>query len=277
LRLQSGRWIALYRGVYAVAGAPRTWRRDLVAACFAGGSDGAASHRSAAALHALPGGRTDLVEIVGRRWLRCQEQGIVVHESKALDRQDVRDIDGIPVVCAELTLVHLGAVYSKGLVEVAYDAARREQLVSEGSVRRLLHRVGARGRNGVGVLREVVDSRSMLAAIPESVMETRVLRALRAHGLPDPRPQHEIRHDGRFVARVDFAYPEARIALEYDSDLHHGSPEGVRRDTKRRRNLTRAGWKVVGVSSDDVRLGCLDVARTVAELLRGHRRDHSAS
>ena len=107
-------------------------------------------------------------------------------------------------------------------------------------------------------------------------MESRLLHALRRHGLADPFPQYEVRFEGRFVARVDFAYPDARIALEYDSDRHHGTPEGVRRDTRRRRQLTRAGWKVVGVSSEDVRDGCFDVARTVAGLLREHRRTHSA-
>ena len=33
VRLNSGRWIVLYEGVYRMGGAPRTWRGDVLAAC----------------------------------------------------------------------------------------------------------------------------------------------------------------------------------------------------------------------------------------------------
>jgi hypothetical protein len=48
-------------------------------------------------------------------------------------------------------------------------------------------------------------------------METLLARALRQNGLPAPVPQFEIFDQGRFVARVDFAYPDERIVIEYDS------------------------------------------------------------
>ena len=218
---RNGRWIRLYDEVYAIAGAPRTWRCDLAAACFAGGPRTVASHRSAAELWQLPGRNTAEVEITCPRWLRAKEVGLVVHESKALDDEDVRIVDGIPATSPELTLLQLGAVCSPTVVEMAFDAAHRRELVTHDSVRALVRRLGARGRNGVGVLRKVVDDRAALAAIPESAMESRVLRTLRRLGLPEPVPQFEIRHEGRLVARVDFAYPDARVAIEYESYEHH--------------------------------------------------------
>jgi hypothetical protein len=52
-RVASGRWIPLFDSVYRVAGAPRSWESDVLAACWAGGTRGCASHRTAAALHDL--------------------------------------------------------------------------------------------------------------------------------------------------------------------------------------------------------------------------------
>ena len=57
-RLESGAWERLFRGVYRVGGSPDTWRQRLLAATFAAGKDAVASHRVAAAIHRLPGGRT---------------------------------------------------------------------------------------------------------------------------------------------------------------------------------------------------------------------------
>ena len=44
-----------------------------------------------------------------------------------------------------------------------------------------------------------------------------------------PVAQYVVRHDGRFVARTDFAWPEHRLALEYDG-LWHGEPGQFQRD-----------------------------------------------
>ena len=150
---------------------------------------------------------------------------------------------------------------------MAFDAAHRRELVTHDSVRALVRRLGARGRNGVGVLRKVVDDRAALAAIPESAMESRVLRTLRRLGLPEPVPQFEIRHEGRFVARVDFAYPDARVAIEYESYEHHVGNAALVRDTARRNALKRINWDVVGVTHDDLRNGGALVARTLSAVL----------
>ena len=77
---------------------------------------------------------------------------------------------------------------------------------------------------------------------PESVMETRLLQVLRASGLPAPVVQYEVWDGGLFVARVDAAYPDARIAIEYDSDEFHSGRLATKRDRDRRHRLIGAGW-----------------------------------
>ena len=53
--------------------------------------------------------------------------------------------------------------------------------------------------------------------LAESPQETRVRLLLKRSPLPDPVARFQVRdEDGRRVARVDFAWPEHRVALEYD-------------------------------------------------------------
>ncbi len=56
----------------------------------------------------------------------------------------------------------------------------------------------------------LVDSRL------ESIGEVRTAFHCWAQGLPRPVPQFEIRENGRVVARLDFAWPEHRIWVEFD-------------------------------------------------------------
>lgn len=86
----------------------------------------------------------------------------------------------------------------------------------------------------------------------ESPQETRLRLALVAGGLPRPVAQHVVRTtQGRVVARVDLAYPELRVAVEYDGRASH--PLGLARDRDRAWGLQRAGWLVVHVTAELLR------------------------
>jgi very-short-patch-repair endonuclease len=68
-----------------------------------------------------------------------------------------------------------------------------------------------------------------------------------------PVPQYAVRDgNGRFVGRVDLAVPEARLAVEYDGAYHFEGNQVVRDDARIRR-LERAGWRVIRLSSTDLR------------------------
>lgn len=107
-----------------------------------------------------------------------------------------------------------------------------------------------RGTAGVGRLRMALP---LLRFGPLSRRETLVrLRMLRA-GLPEPRLNHEVheaRHDG-YVPVVDLAYPEYRVAIEYEGDHHRERPQ-FRRDIRRYEFLQDCGWHMVRLSGDDV-------------------------
>jgi very-short-patch-repair endonuclease len=67
-----------------------------------------------------------------------------------------------------------------------------------------------------------------------------------AAGCPAPVCQHEVL-DGRgtFVARLDLAYPERKLAIEYEGDHHRSRERLSRRDLHRINRLRALGWTVL--------------------------------
>ena len=251
-RIETSQWIELHDEVYRLAGVPSSWKGALLAACWAGGFRAVASHRSAAALWGLAGGKHEIQEITCPRWRRAQHAPLIVHESKALDPVDTTFAHGIPVTVPERTLLDLGAVCGPRTVEMAFNRAEHQQLVTVDSVRRMLTRLARSGRPGVRKLRRVLDARAAGQRAPESEMETMLIQILREWGFPEGVPQYEIRIRGKFFARVDLAFPEQRVAVEYDSDEWHGGRGAIERDASRRRRLRSIDWETVTATRADV-------------------------
>src|SRR5262245_11875100 len=59
-------------GAYRFTAVPPSWKGDLLAACWAGGTRAYASIRSAAALWDVPGGDRVLQEVTCPRWRRAR-------------------------------------------------------------------------------------------------------------------------------------------------------------------------------------------------------------
>lgn len=113
--------------------------------------------------------------------------------------------------------------------------------------------------------RHVRSVAALADGLAESPQETRVRLAVHTSRLPRPVAQYRVLHGGRFVARVDFAWPDARVAVEYDG-LWHG--QNVLRDRRRLNQLTAAGWTVLFVTAADLAEPVALIAR-IAAALRG--------
>ena len=272
-RLEQRRWEEPFEGVFRIAGAPRTWRSDLVCAVFAGSDHTFGSHRSATAVYELPGADRHLQEVQCRRWRRPHWPTLVVHETLALSAEDVTVVDGIPITTVERTLLDLGAVRSPQTVERAVEAAIRRELTTIDDLVATLQRLGRKGRRGCGVLRDILAVRTVDRAVTESDMEMRLLQVLRANGLPEPITQFEVWHKGRFIARVDAAYVQWRIALEYDSYLWHSNRRERARDNARRNALLNVEWTPISVVWDDLASGGM----TLCNHIRDHARRSCAA
>jgi very-short-patch-repair endonuclease len=87
----------------------------------------------------------------------------------------------------------------------------------------------------------------------ESPMESRLRLALVRGGLRAPVLQHQVRSDtGLFIARLDLAYPERRLGVEYDGG-GHWDPTATKKDLLRQNALRAMGWSLLRFTDDDVR------------------------
>lgn len=102
---------------------------------------------------------------------------------------------------------------------------------------------------GSGVIRAAVP---LVREGAESPKETETRLALMSTGLPEPVVQFEIFDGGRFVARVDLAYPHLRIAIEYEGDGHRRDKHQWRTDIRRQRDLENLGWIVIRLTAHDL-------------------------
>jgi very-short-patch-repair endonuclease len=276
VRLDAGRWVELYPGVYRIGGAPETWRSNLLAACWAGGERAVASHRGAAALWQLPGGR-EVVEITCPRWRRTQKEGeLVVHESRLLAPADVTVLDAIPCTAVERTIFDLAGIVQSRTLDLAIDSALRRELTTVGALVELGDRVAKRGRPGSALFRAAVSQRDPESAVPESEPERLLAQELVRHGLPHPTHQFVVRNTlGAFIARVDLAYPFERVVIEYESYAHHTGKVALARDSARRNAIVASGYTVITATAEDLRDGAGRVADAVRQSLNATNRRQS--
>ena len=81
-------------------------------------------------------------------------------------------------------------------------------------------------------------------------------RAQGGRGIPKPKLNLGLSVDKRLTSvhgwenlSVDIAWPEARLAMEYDSDTYHLDPRRRARDNDKRAVLEQMGWRVVPFST----------------------------
>jgi len=262
-RLATGRWQELHPGVYRLAGAPRTWRQHVLAACISCGLKAFASHRAAGALRHLDGVEQGRIEVTVLRGARTRRTGVLIHETPSIPEIDVEVVDSIPATAPTRTLIDLAALIPKDAVEAALDDALRRGLTSLPRLSWRLGDLARRGRPGVAVIRALIDARTD-APVPGSALEKRFEALVRRARLPVPVPQHAIRVRGKLIALVDFAYPEIRLAIEVDGYRWHSGRARWEHDLARRNRLTSIGWRVIHVTLRQLQTRPDDVAQTIA-------------
>jgi very-short-patch-repair endonuclease len=235
-----------------------------MAAVLRGGPTALASHLSGAGLWQLDGTHEGPIH-VSLKSDRAIDR-VVVHRRGRTDDPEVVTIDGIPVTAIDRTLLDLAAVASSQRVGLALDDALRRRLTGLERLQTFL--AGRKGRAGTRVLRKLLQVRDHKDARVESRLESSLLRLLRNQRIPIPLAQYTVLSGDEFVARLDFAYPEGRIALEADGYRWHSSPEQWRRDIRRENQLKLLGWTVLRFSWEDVHDRPQLVTNQIREALR---------
>ena len=116
-RLRNGRWIRLDPGVYALAAAPPTWHRALMAAQLSEPVAGIAG-RAAAAFHVFEGFRPVRPEIAVPPGSNPISRLAIVHE---LATTDLTVIHGIRVLTPIDTLLHIAGLVPPARTRLAFD------------------------------------------------------------------------------------------------------------------------------------------------------------
>jgi very-short-patch-repair endonuclease len=236
--VEGGIYQRLHRSVYCSAAVQVGWKQQTIGACLACGPSSAASYDCAEVVWAFAD-RLGTPHVTVRAGSTRSHPGIEIHRVKQVEAMSR---DGIRVTTPMRTLLDLAGVRPDLVIERYVDSAHRRGLVAIRRFEAYLAEPAHSCRPGAALLRELLADRDPDRPI-ESDLETLLFAPLRACRLPLPVPQYwvETRHGRK---RIDFAYPDHKLALEADSWDIHGSPIAFEADRARQRDLEGLGWHV---------------------------------
>ncbi len=233
----------LFQGVYALQSEPITHELRCVAAALALPPETVITGRSAASLWGVQLARTqDRVQVVVPDSTRiARRAGLDVRRTR------VRANECTPwseIAVASPLRTTLDLLLDQPLPDAVadLDAVLRASLVTLSQVTRMIA-----GRSDKGI---VLARRAIQLADPraESRPESRVRVWLAMDGLY-PEPQYWIEDSNGRLARADLAFPEQKVAVEYDGSWRDGELWALNRDRDRLNRVQAAGWEIVFVTA----------------------------
>jgi len=250
------------QGVYATRGLPFDHDTRCLGTALVLPAGYAIGGLSAVGWYAAPLlGPVDPVVAVGpggATWRGPRE--VRVHRSDVTDDDVLVDRRGVPVTGPWRTAWDVAAMESLPNAVAALDRLAHEGVLDLGEFAAWVQ--DRRGKWRVTQVRRAVELADARAESPE---ESRVRVALVRAGLL-PEVQVEVFDDQRaLIARVDLAFPELKIAIEYDG-AHHFTDQQVPRDNVRLARLRAAGWVVLRLANADL-YDMDDVVRRVQALV----------
>jgi hypothetical protein len=244
-RAMRTRYEQLYPGVFAPRGIEPTARQRAEAAWLWSRRRGVLAGQSAAALH-------------GVKWVDGRQPAELIHDNRkapaglivraeTLAAGETSRLGELQLTTPVRTAFELGRHTPQLLAAVQrLDALANATGVTAAEVEAVAGaHPGARGLKRLRALLPLVDGGA------ESPQETAARLALIDGGLPAPRTQFEVFGEyGEFIARLDMAYDEVRVGIEYDGAQHWTDPGVRQRDIDKQFELTRLDWFVIRVSRD---------------------------
>jgi very-short-patch-repair endonuclease len=260
----------MFRGTYAVGHKRRDDRSRLMAAVLACGKGAVVSHRSAAALLGLLDKGPVVIDVLAPPSRGRKIDGLHLHRVRPPRLEETGTFDGIPCTSPARTLVDLAGVVGERTLRSAFEraAAQRRRMLDVAAIERSIDP----RRRGMKVLQKLIDEWRGAASLLgkrgrlKSPLEAKVLPLIVGRDLPAPLFNAPVDiADGRI--EVDFLWPDHHFALEADSRDFHGTAVAFERDRWRDRELMRAGYSTLRVTSREAELEAAAVAATVAARL----------
>jgi len=262
-----GRLHRVYRGVFAVGRPEISEKGCLQAATLACGRGALVSHRSAAALFGLVDTGPVVIDVIAPPSRGRKIDGIYQHRVRPPRLEETGTFDRIPCTSPARTLVDLAGVVGKRTLRSAFEraAARRRSMLDIPAIERSIDPRRRGMKVLLGLIEEWRGAAPLLKTRGElkSPLEARVLPLIARRDLPPPLFNAPVQiAEGRI--EVDFLWPDHRFALEADSRDFHGTAIAFERDRWRDRELMRAGYSVLRVTSRQAEQEAEAVADAVA-------------
>jgi hypothetical protein len=257
--LKSGELQRVWHGIYGRGEATTALR--LRGLDLAAGTTVAACMGTAASAFGFDTERTADVHVLnpaGRR-LRSTD-GLVVHRRRGAP---LTRVGGRPATAAAWTAIEVARGLRRPRALATLDAALRSGTCGRDSLEQAALRQC--GRRGIVTVRELLEVATPKA---ESPMESEARLVMIDGGLPPPVLQHEVVDLQGRIWRLDFAWPELRVAAEYDGVDWHSGPDAFLRDRNRSAALQDVGWLVVPIVAGDVRYRRVELVRRLEARLR---------
>lgn len=189
--------------------------------------------------------------------------GLVVHRR---DNAPLVRVAGRYVTSPAWTAVEVARSLRRGRALATLDAALRSDTCTLPDLWRAA--IEQKGRRGIVAVRNLLPLADPRA---ESPMESEARLVMLDGGLPVPELQYELIDGNGELRRLDFAWPDARVAAEYDGVDWHSEPDAMFRDRRRRAALMDVGWTVVPIVFEDVRYQPRDMVARINGQLRSAR------
>jgi hypothetical protein len=253
-QLESGLFRRVLRNVYVEPGVVHDHRLKARAAALLMPPEAAIGGRSAASWFGAPYASAAEPVLVlvptSTRW--NGPKGVQVHRTGLLPEEVWTDDDGVRLTTAGRTAWDVATLEPLIPAVALLDGMLRQGITETYGLtmavltQEVLRRRGQWGSRRATTLLPLVDGRAM------SPPESRVRLACHLAGLPHPVPQYEVYENGIFLGQVDLAWPAAKLIVEYEGEYHFDELHIVKDDARYAR-LVAAGWRVIRLSSIDLR------------------------
>ncbi len=246
-RVRQGRLHRLHRGVYAVGHRRVSLRGRFRAAVLACGRGTALGWFAAAADWEFIPWKERPVEVIVTRGVTRRIEGVKVHRSRSLTRQDVEYRDGLWVTSPARTLLDLATVLPEQALRRAARQAQALKLVSIAELLEITERCN--GHHGAAKLRAVVSDGP---APTRSKLEDMLLDLIDGAGIPRPEINAKLRLGGRTII-PDYLWRDRRLAIEADSVAWHDHKLTRENDADKQAILEAHGWRVLRVTYEQTK------------------------
>lgn len=234
------------RGVYRFAGVEVSWRQRALAACLAAGERAVLSHLAAGYLWQLPSIAPPQVHLIVPADCHYRPGGEPLLHRIVLRDDDVTRRWRIPVTTPPRTMVDLVPMVKRPLLERVFDDFVRGHHFTVAEFEAFVKHSGRLRGSTRQVLTEMVAARTGRGE-GASPREDWAYDAIVMAGLAPPVRRYLLELNGE-IREIDLAYPEEKIAIEYDGfDVHHDATH-FHRDREKAALLQLDGWIVLQVT-----------------------------